>query len=56
MMVTVAWSLKGSGETELVRTEIGSCRQDYSDLGYPDTFRADRMCSPSTSRPAVVEY
>ena len=47
-MVTVTWFLKDSGETELVRTVIGSCRQDYGDLGYPDTFKADRMCSPST--------
>ena len=55
-MVTVAWSLKDSGEAELVRTVIGSCRQDYSDLGCPGAFRTDRMCSPSTSRPTVVEY
>ena len=34
-MVTVAWSLRDSGEAELVRAVAGSRRQDYSDLGYP---------------------
>ena len=34
-MVTVAWSLKGGVEAELVRTVTGSCCQDYGDLGYP---------------------